>query len=185
VCVVVEKGFSAMTYCMRVTYAPPTSFASELAATRVVHMKIKKYPPPERGWHRRAACRDFDPAMWDLDGEKVDHPIAQEICNSACPVRRDCLLDALTTLHQTDLGPRSDVGVIRGGIRMREGWKSRSICLMCTLYVCNSDTPSICYSCRKYRPCGGGCGRGVWRRSSAKYCETCEKEMAERGELAA
>lgn len=121
--------------------------------------------------------------MWDLDGEPSDWPIAQAICNTACTVRQDCLLDALKVLAEPAIGQRSDIDVIRGGIRFKQG-KPRSQCLLCTLYVCNTPEPSICYVCRKYTPCEAKCGRGVLRRTGAKFCEWCEKDMAEEGRLA-
>lgn len=47
-------------------------------------------------WRDRAACRDADPRLFEIDGAG-QHPYAAEAntyCNR-CPVRRECLADAV------------------------------------------------------------------------------------------
>lgn len=51
---------------------------------------------PAHGWRDQAACAGHDPTTWDHG-----HPEAYRICRS-CPVRADCLNEALT--NEEDAG---------------------------------------------------------------------------------
>jgi WhiB family redox-sensing transcriptional regulator len=69
-----------------------------------------------RAWAARAACQGQDPALWFPEDHKGPSPAtvaeALTIC-SACPVRAQCLDDALAT--EGGRRPASRYG-IRGGL---------------------------------------------------------------------
>lgn len=44
-------------------------------------------------WAHRAACRNTDPDVMFLPG--ADQHVSKQVC-TPCPVRRDCLVEALT-----------------------------------------------------------------------------------------
>lgn len=73
-------------------------------------------PDPNAGetftvtWRHSAACRGMDPALFYPD-KGVGHRIAKRTC-AACPVRRECLQDALET-DETRHG-------LRGGLTPRQ-----------------------------------------------------------------
>lgn len=66
-------------------------------------------PAVDRTWRDDAACARFDPEDWDPVNAAAARP-AQAVC-AACPVRRECLLEALTDESRTKYGP----WLIRGG----------------------------------------------------------------------
>lgn len=61
--------------------------------------------PARVGWQSRAECAGMSIEMFDVDAEPRLQTVALEACWS-CPVRKDCLADALTF---------RDAGWIRGG----------------------------------------------------------------------
>lgn len=86
-------------------------------------MAVQYHPPSPHqtahrilpDWHERAACGGDSRPLWDLIGEGVrvtptnlsaDNKKAQAICRT-CPVRTDCLEEAITMADQS---------VIRGGV---------------------------------------------------------------------
>lgn len=144
-------------------------------------MRLVRLPEIEKGWHRRAACRGYEDELWDLDvGSKTDQRLGQLICNTMCTERLSCLRDALKPI-QGAFGSRSDIGVIRGGVKLKED-NRRAYCVMCGFRVAITDKRrGICHPCRKYRPCAGGCGRGIGQRRKEEYCNWCEKEREEHG----
>lgn len=67
-------------------------------------------PPLDGTWRDTAACARFNPEDFDPRNPAVAHQ-AQQVC-ATCPVRRECLLDALTEEARTKYGP----WLIRGGL---------------------------------------------------------------------
>lgn len=61
-------------------------------------------------WWERAACQGENPAMWELDSTEELIQAGERICWEQCPVSKSCLKDAVA---------RRDVGVVRGGERLR------------------------------------------------------------------
>lgn len=45
-------------------------------------------------WREAAVCRSSDPDLW-FPPSHQQRPPAIDICRTACPVRRECALDAL------------------------------------------------------------------------------------------
>ena len=84
------------------TPARPSTAAAVFGATN--SGKSDPLPPLTLSptWLARAACRDSDPAIFDVEGGPAGEAI--RICRT-CPVRRECLADDLTS------------GNIPGGIR--------------------------------------------------------------------
>lgn len=71
------------------------------------------------GWRNDAACRDMGPALFFSDYQS-DHARAKAVCES-CPVRAECLADALDTPQFDDYGIRGGLSVSgRHGIRGRK-----------------------------------------------------------------
>ncbi|MEP7763866.1 WhiB family transcriptional regulator [Sanguibacter sp. 25GB23B1] len=66
--------------------------------------------PRSNAWRDDAICRGLDPELFDAvnrhDGER-----AKAVC-ARCPVRRECLLDALTEEATDTFGP----WLVRGGM---------------------------------------------------------------------
>lgn len=67
-------------------------------------------PAVDRTWRDDAACVGHNPGLWDPANKHTAAP-ARRIC-ADCPVRRHCLLEALTEETDTTFGP----WLIRGGM---------------------------------------------------------------------
>ena len=55
---------------------------------------------PDRGWRRLAACRDADPELFfpvSASGPSMDQITQAKAICADCPVRRQCLVFALST----------------------------------------------------------------------------------------
>lgn len=76
------------------------------------------------GWRAQAACIGTDPDMWFAEGKGVTPIEALRICTGGCPVRVECLEDALAV----ESGPTDGVlgGVIAADrVRVRGGTLTR------------------------------------------------------------
>lgn len=60
-------------------------------------------------WHREAACRDVP------DFTELTPQVARPVCHR-CPVRMECLADALDVEERTWHGSRAYLGTVRGGL---------------------------------------------------------------------
>ena len=93
-------------------------------------------------WHELAACQEMD---YDNEGRTTKEQ--RELC-SRCPVRQDCLREALDL--ETGLPVKKRYG-IRGGLSPRERWAlQRMSCVDCSKVVSLSDkgVPNrLCDSC--------------------------------------
>jgi len=105
--------------------------------------------PDKRAWVRAAACRDTDPEDWfPLQGERNVPRWLRDLCGG-CPVRRDCLEEALD---------HHDTG-IWGGLnpqqrnRLRRGRTRYGYCIHCgALYQQPKKTRATCSEeCRRAR----------------------------------
>lgn len=67
-------------------------------------------PVDVEAWWHSAACARFDPRSFDPPNVHVARQ-AKAVC-ATCPVKRDCLLEALTEENNTKFGP----WLIRGGM---------------------------------------------------------------------
>lgn len=67
-------------------------------------------PSVARTWRDEAACARFDPEDFDPKNSHVARQ-AQAVC-ATCPVRRECLIEALAEEATTQFGP----WLIRGGL---------------------------------------------------------------------
>jgi WhiB family redox-sensing transcriptional regulator len=68
-------------------------------------------------WEASAACAEVDPALWFPTRGGDGGAEATRICTTSCPVRDECLTDAMA--EEAGLGPKSRHGV-RGGLGPRQ-----------------------------------------------------------------
>ena len=88
------------------TTAPPAAALTPQASVPVAPPEVRQ----DRGWARDAACDGADPALFD----PVNRHVAERttaVC-ATCPVRRACLLEALTDEVDSAYGP----WLVRGGL---------------------------------------------------------------------
>lgn len=101
-------------------------------------------PAPRWAWAARAACRGADTEQFYPKGEAfttADARVVETYCRS-CPVRRECLEEALT---------RNEPG-IWGGLtdKQRKALKrprSRLSCPSCGNKMIHEDRIEVCYAC--------------------------------------
>lgn len=101
-------------------------------------------PAPRWAWAARAACRGVDTELFYPKGESftpADASIIDTYCRS-CPVRRECLEEALT---------RTEPG-IWGGLteKQRKALKrprNRLSCPSCGNKMIHEDRIEVCYAC--------------------------------------
>jgi hypothetical protein len=91
---------------------PATQVA--LPAGRPATRTVADLRQPRPGWYKQAACPGWPANWWDLnaqdpDGVAINSRAARAIC-AACPVRQECLLDAI---HVPDT--KTGYGCVRGG----------------------------------------------------------------------
>jgi WhiB family redox-sensing transcriptional regulator len=90
----------------------PTPIRPTTTTPLVPH--VPPAPRPDRSWARAAACDGTDPALFDPVNRHVAER-ATAVC-AACPVRRACLLEALTDESDSAYGP----WLVRGGLTPKE-----------------------------------------------------------------
>ena len=126
----------------------------------------KKQKPVQSSvdWRKRAACYGDDPEKWSYrDGDNVE---ATKICLYKCPVREQCLEEAVGYENPPTYG------VIRGGISFTNGTKTP--CLGCGFAVATATArQGLCYVCRHASPCVRKCGRMVSRKDDSLLCVEC------------
>lgn len=88
----------------------PTTALIRPAATAPPVPPVPPVPRPDRSWARDAACDGTDPALFDPVNRHAAER-ATAVC-AACPVRRACLLEALTDESDSAYGP----WLVRGGL---------------------------------------------------------------------
>ena len=107
-------------------------------------------PMPE-DWRTEAACRTTDPTVF-FDERQGTRALA--IC-AACPVRSDCLQDALTLPRNEDQG-------IRGGMTQRQRHRLH---------------PQL--NPRRPAECGTASGYDRHRRNHTAVCDECSEARSE------
>lgn len=74
-------------------------------------IKVPSYtlaaPLSEQDWRARAACHGLNPLMWDEIGEPDQRAEGILICNTLCPVSRECLAEGIEAGAE---------GTVRGGV---------------------------------------------------------------------
>lgn len=110
-----------------------------------------EHPRPEPDdWRRGAACLTTDPALFFDDRVRGQ---ALAVC-AGCPVRHDCLEDALSLPRNEDQG-------IRGGMTQRERQR---------LHTARNP--------RRPAECGTVSGYDSHRRKHTAMCEPCREARA-------
>lgn len=92
----------------------PTPALIRPATTAPPVPHVAPRPRPDRSWARAAACDGTDPALFDPVNRHVAER-ATAVC-ATCPVRRACLLEALTDESDSAYGP----WLVRGGLTPKE-----------------------------------------------------------------
>lgn len=125
-------------------------------------------------WRERAACLGASIVLFEIGSEDPDQPPVRNVLHRSmeycvvCPVRRDCVVDALST---------KDTGVIRGGIKLHDKMK-RDICSNCKLPVTTKGRR--CTYCTSIRVCGTcGCtfaATYAWLKQT--NCRPCREARA-------
>lgn len=64
-------------------------------------------PLSEQDWRARAACHGLSPLMWDETGTPQQRTEGILICNTLCPVSRECLTEGIESGAE---------GTVRGGV---------------------------------------------------------------------
>jgi hypothetical protein len=135
---------------------------------------VKRLPLDEE-WAKRAYCKGMNPDYWDLD--TVMWPQGRLYCATECPVREQCLRDAL----QNDA-----VGVVRGGVLFDEAQIKHKTteCVFCHYPIVRPEEPGlkgVCWLCARYGDCARRCGRKVLRlvNMDSYHCAYCTDGKAD------
>ncbi len=92
----------------------PERPSTELVVPAATPRTVADLRQPRPGWYQQAACPGWPANWWDLNAQDPDGTTqrslaARRIC-AGCPVRQECLLDAI---HVPDT--KTGYGCIRGG----------------------------------------------------------------------
>lgn len=136
-----------------------------LAFTKKLEARLGNQRVEDPLWYERAMCKGADWENFEIGADEVPEVMyrAMKFC-VVCPVRRDCVVDALV---------KADRGVIRGGVKFTDKMHNKR-CRVCQLPV--TERGKRCSFCSMRRECSdchvAFTARHYWLR--VDRCNDCQ-----------